>query len=147
MMRAWPLMIRWPGDSCGTRRRRRGGANPLEVLTRHAELRDASAPGLRVLALASTLPLDRVTDWAAAVGARPASVDPRTIDPAPADSGGQHRCAVAMPWEWKQAHAFTEQQRAQVAGRHMLMAATAGHLTDRACERVMDAFERGYADH
>lgn len=121
-----------------------GGANPLEVLTRQAELRDASAPGLRVLVLASTLPIDRVTDFAAAVGARPVSVDPRAIDPMPAPSGGgQHRCAVAMPWEWKQAHAFSEQQRAQVAARQMLMAATAGHLTDWACQRVIGAFERG----
>ncbi len=119
-----------------------GGANPLEVLIRHAELRDATAPGLRVLALASTLPLDRVKDWAALRGARAVSVDPRTIDPAPADNGGQHRCAAAMPWEWNQAHKFTEQQRLQIAARHMLMAATAGHLTDAACERVMDAFER-----
>lgn len=121
-----------------------GGADPLEVLARHAELRDTAAPGLRVLAFAASVPMARVMDWAAVVGARPVSVDPRTIDPAPAHGDeGQHRCAVAMPWEWQQAIAFSEQQRLQVAVRHMLMAASAGHLNAPACERVMDAFERG----
>ena len=121
-----------------------GGADPLEVLARHAELRDATAPGLRVLAFAASVPMGRVSDWAATVGARPVSVDPRTIDPAPAQGDhGQHRCAVAMPWEWQQANAFSERQRLQVAARHSLMAATAGHLNDPACERVIDAFERG----
>lgn len=121
-----------------------GGADPLEVLARHAELRDTAAPGLRVLAFAASVPMSRVMDWAAVVGARPVSVDPRTIDPAPAHGDeGQHRCAVAMPWEWQQASAFSEQQRRQVAVRHMLMAANAGHLTAPGCERVMDAFERG----
>ncbi len=121
-----------------------GGADPLEVLARHAELRDTAAPGLRVLAFAASVPMTRVMDWAAVVGARPVSVDPRTIDPAPAHGDeGQHRCAVAMPWEWQQAIAFSEQERLQVAVRHMLMAASTGHLTAPACERVMDAFERG----
>lgn len=121
-----------------------GGADPLDLLARHAQLRDDAAPGLQVLALAASVPMDRVTDWAATVGARPVSIDPRTIDPAPAHRDiGQHRCAAAMPWEWQQANAFSEQQRLQVAARHMLMAASTGHLSDRACERVMDAFERG----
>lgn len=121
-----------------------GGADPLEVLARHVELRDAAAPGLRVLAFAASVPMSRVIDWAATVGARPVSVDPRTIDPAPAHGDhGQHRCAIAMPWEWQQANAFSERQRLQVATRHMLMAASAGHLNDPACERVIDAFERG----
>jgi hypothetical protein len=120
-----------------------GGADPLEVLARHAELRDAAAPGLRVLAFAASVPMGRVSDWAATVGGRPVSVDPRTIDPAPSHSDlGQHRCAAAMPWEWRQAKAFSERQRLQVAARHMLMAASAGHLNDPACERVMDAFDR-----
>ena len=121
-----------------------GGADPLEVLARHAELRDTAAPGLRVLAFAASVPMARVMDWAATVGARPVSVDPRTIDAAPAQGDqGQHRCAVAMPWDWQQANMFSEQQRLQVATRHMLMAAAEGHLNAPACERVMDAFERG----
>ena len=121
-----------------------GTADPLELLARHAELRDSAAPGLRVLALAASVPMARVMDWAAIVGARPVSVDPRTIEPAAAHADeGQHRCAAAMPWEWQQANAFSEKQRLQVAVRHMLMAANAGHLTDAACERVMDAFDRG----
>ena len=121
-----------------------GGADPLEVLARHAELRDSAGPGGRVLALAATVPMARVMDWAATVGARPVSVDPRTIDAAAAvGDQGQHRCAAAMPWEWQQANAFSEKQRLQVAVRHMMMAATAAHLTDAACERVTDAFDRG----
>jgi hypothetical protein len=46
-----------------------GGADPLEVLVRHAAIRDATAPGERVLALASSLPMERVSDWAATVRA------------------------------------------------------------------------------
>ena len=46
-----------------------------------------------------------------------------------------------MPWEWRQANAFTAQQRLQVAARHMHMAATAGHLSGGACEKVMRLFE------
>lgn len=121
-----------------------GGADPLEVLARHAELRDSAGPGGRVLAFAASVPMARVMDWAATVGARPVSVDPRTIDAAAAvGDQGQHRCAAAMPWEWQQANALSEKQRLQVAVRHMMMAATAGHLTDAACERVTDAFDRG----
>ena len=121
-----------------------GGADPLNVLARHAELRDSAAPGGRVLAFAASVPMARVMDWAATVGARAVSVDPRTIGAAAAvGDEGQHRCAAVMPWEWQQASMFSEQQRLQVAVRHMLMAANAGHLTDPACERVMEAFDRG----
>ena len=49
-----------------------GGADPLEVLARHAELRDAAAPGSRVLALAASVPEGQVTDWAEVVHARAA---------------------------------------------------------------------------
>lgn len=119
-----------------------GGADPLEVVVRHAEMRDATAPGQRVLVIASSLPMGRVMDWAGAVGARPASVDPRTVDPATGGDGVLlHRCAVAMPWEWRQADAFTAQDRLKVAARHMRMAAVSGHLTGRACEAVMRLFE------
>jgi hypothetical protein len=121
-----------------------GGANPLEVLARHAELRDASSPGTRVLALAAALPPDRVRDWASQFGGALAiSVDPRTIKRAVAGPGeGQHRCSSAMPWKWRQANAFTEEERLRVAARHMLMARNAGHLITRACLRVIDKFER-----
>ncbi len=119
-----------------------GGANPLEVVVRHAEMRDAASPGARVLAVASSLPMGRVADWAGAVGARPVSVDPRAVDPAIAVDGALvHRCAVAMPWEWRQANAFTVQDRLKVAARHMHMAALSGHLTGHACEKVMRLFE------
>ena len=119
-----------------------GGTNPLEVVVRHAEAREMAAPGARVLAIASSLPMAQVIDWAGAVGARPVSVDPKKLGPA-ADLDGHmvHRCAVAMPWEWRQANAFTEQDRLRVAARHMHMAATAGHLSGAACEKVMRLFE------
>ena len=126
-----------------------GGADPLEVVVRQAEAREQAAPGARVLAIASTLPMARVIDWAGAVGARPVSVDPKKVAAA-ADVDGSmlHRCAVAMAWEWRQANAFTQQDRLKVAARHMHMAATAGHLSGRACETVMRLFEeRKPIDH
>lgn len=119
-----------------------GGANPLEVIVRQAEAREQSAPGARVLAVASTLPMAQVIDWAGAVSARPVSVDPRSISPGtPVGSAVVHRCAVAMPWDWRQANAFSEQERLKVAARHMHMAASAGHLTGGASERVIELFE------
>lgn len=119
-----------------------GGIDPLKLLVQHGQLLDAVAPGTRVLALASSLPIDRVSDWAGEVGARPVSVDARTIDVASANGAGQHRCEVAMPWEWRQANTFSAPQRTQVAERHMMMAANTGHLNDPRCQRVMDAFAR-----
>jgi hypothetical protein len=47
-----------------------------------------------------------------------------------------------MPWDWRQANAFTEEQRLRVAARHMLMARSEGHLNAPACLRVIDLFER-----
>jgi hypothetical protein len=125
----------------------RGGADPLEVVVRHAEMREAVCPGGRVLAVASSLPEGRVVDWAAVVGARPVHVNPKLVERARAgdiDIGGVllHRCAVAMPWDWRQANAFDEEGRLRVASRHMHMARLAGHLTGRACLRVIDKFER-----
>jgi len=123
-----------------------GGADPLDLLVQHAQMVDAAAPGSRVLVLAAALPIDRVADWAALLGARPVSVDPRTIDPAAAHHGeGQHRCAAAMPWEWQQANAFDHRQRRQIAAQYAAEAAAAGHLNDPACTRVIDAFRRGQA--
>lgn len=119
-----------------------GGANPLEVVVRQAEAREQAAPGARVLAIASSLPMDRVMDWAGEVGARPVSVNASTVAKDVELPPTRHRCQVAMPWEWRQANAFTGQDRLQVAARHMLMAASAGHLSGRACEKVMDLFER-----
>ena len=77
-----------------------GGANPLETIVRQAEAREQAAPGARVLAVASTLPMDQVIDWAGAVGARPVSVNPREVQASKgiADPSMAHRCAVAMPW-------------------------------------------------
>ena len=51
-----------------------------------------------------------------------------------------------MPWEWRQANAFSEQRRLQIAARHMHMAATAGHLHGAACEKVMRLFEERKPD-
>lgn len=122
----------------------RGGADPLDLLVQHAQMLDAAAPGSRVLALAAGLPLDRVADWAALVGARAVSVDPRTIEAAAAQPGdGQHRCAAAMPWEWRQANTFDDRKRRQVAAQYAATAAETGHLSDPACRRVIDAFTRG----
>jgi hypothetical protein len=119
-----------------------GGANPLEVVVRHAEAREMAAPGARVLAIASSLPMDQVMDWADAVRARAVGVDAKKLGPIDLAGNMAHRCAVAMPWEWQQANAFTEQDRLQIAARHMHMAATAGHLSGAAaCERVMRLFE------
>ena len=119
-----------------------GGANPLEIVVRQAEAREQAAPGARVLALASSLPMGQVIDWAGAVGARPVSVNPREVQRSTGiDMSMLHRCAVAMPWEWRQANAFTEKDRLKVAARHMLMAATAGHLSGGASERIMELFE------
>ena len=119
-----------------------GGANPLEIVVRQAEAREQAAPGARVLALASSLPMGHVIDWAGAVSARPVSVNPREVERSTGiDLSMLHRCAVAMPWEWRQANAFTEQDRLKVAARHMYMAATAGHLGGGACEQVIELFE------
>ncbi|MCT7373150.1 hypothetical protein [Mycolicibacterium llatzerense] len=124
----------------------RGGADPLDLLVQHAQMLDAAAPGSRVLALAAGLPLDRVADHAALVGAHPVSVDPRTIEAAAAPPGdGQHRCAAVMPWEWQQANAFDDRKRLQVAAQYAAAAAETGHLYDPACRRVIDAFTRGRA--
>jgi hypothetical protein len=125
----------------------RGGADPLEVVVRQAEMREAICPGGRVLVVASSLPEGRVVDWAAVVGARPVFVNPKLVESAKAgdiDFGGVllHRCAVAMPWEWRQANAFREDDRLRVAARHMHMARIDGHLNSRACMRVIDLFER-----
>lgn len=119
-----------------------GGANPLEIVVRQAAAREMAAPGGRVLAVASSLPMGQVIDWAGEVGARPVSVDPKAITVAAApDMAMVHRCAVAMPWEWRQANAFSEQDRLKVAERHMHMASTAGHLSSGACEEVIELFE------
>lgn len=118
-----------------------GGANALEVVVRHAEAREMAAPGTRVLAIASSLPMEQMVDWVGAVGARPVSVLPEQADSVAVEVPLVHRCAMAMPWEWRQANAFSDQQRRQVAARHMHMAALAGHLHGAACEKVMRLFE------
>ena len=95
------------------------------------------------MALAASLPIGRVADWAGSVAAHPVSVEPMAVDAAAADQlgGGLHRCAVAMPWEWRQANAFTEQDRLKVAARHMRSAALSGHFTGRYSDKVMRLFE------
>lgn len=121
-----------------------GVCDPLAVLARHAEIRDATAPGSRVLAVGSTAPMQRTMDWAGALGARAVGLDARSVAPATAlELGGVllHRCQVAMPWDWRQATAFGTPERLQVAARHMRMAAVSGHLNGRACEQVMRLFE------
>jgi len=119
-----------------------GGANPLDVVVRQAQEREMASPGSRVLAVASSLPMNQVMDYAAEVGARPVYVDPKAITkPAPVDMTMAHRCAVAMPWEWQQANRFDERERHRVASRHMYMAVSSGGLTSGAAEEVMDLVE------
>lgn len=121
-----------------------GGANPLDVVVRQAQARELAAPGSRVLAIASSLPLDQVMDYASEVGARPVSVDPKSLAPITTPNLAMaHRCAVAMPWEWRQANAFGAHDRMQVAQRQMHMAVSAGRLSSGAAEEVMDLFELG----
>lgn len=119
-----------------------GGINPLDVVVRHAQAREMAAPGARVLAIASSLPMQQMTDWTHQVNARAVEVNPRDVSPT-TNPGGHfvHRCQVAMPWEWRQANAFDEQQRLQIAARHMHMAALSGHLHGAASEKVMRLFE------
>jgi hypothetical protein len=119
-----------------------GGADPLEVVVRHAQAREMAAPGARVLAIASSMKMAHVIDWAREIQAKPVSVAAKDVGPV-ADLNGNmlHRCSVAMPWEWRQANAFDEQQRLLVAARHMHMATTTGHLSGYACEKVMRLFE------
>lgn len=119
-----------------------GGINPLDVVVRHAQAREMAAPGARVLAIASSLPKEQMTDWTSQVNARAVEVDARKVSPT-TNVGGHlmHRCEVAMPWEWRQANAFDEQQRLQIAARHMHMAALSGHLHGAASEKVMRLFE------
>jgi len=119
-----------------------GGINPLDVVVRHAQAREMAAPGARVLAIASSLPAEQMTDWTHQVGARAVAVNPRNVSPTTSPDGHSvHRCQVAMPWEWRQANAFDEQQRLQIAARHMHMAALSGHLHGAASEKVMRLFE------
>lgn len=124
----------------------RGGADPIKLLVQHAQMLDAAAPGIRVLALAAAVPRDHLADWAAQVGARPVSLDPRIIAAAAAAPGaGQHRCEAVMPWEWQQANTFHERKRRKVAAQCATAATEAGHLNNPACRRVIDAFTRGQA--
>lgn len=118
-----------------------GGGDPLEVVVRHAQAREMAAPGTRVLAIASSVKMDRVQDWAGEVKARPVSVNPNTVAKDIELPPTRHRCQVAMPWEWQQAHAFSEEERHRIAARHVMMAAVEGHLHSPACEKVMDLFE------
>lgn len=123
-----------------------GGGDPLEVLARHARLRLDGAPGGRVLALASSLPAQRVSDWAGEIGAKPVRVDPTLVDPRDRSlvegAGGLiHRCAAAMPRDWQQASAFDAEQRFRIAARHMHMAVCSGHLSGAAVEEAMRMFE------
>jgi hypothetical protein len=119
-----------------------GVANPLEVVVRHAQAREMAAPGERVLAIASSMQEALVIDWADEVRAKSVAVVAKKVGPAvDLDAHMLHRCQVAMPWEWRQANAFTEQDRLRIAARHMHMAATAGHLHGAACEKVMRLFE------
>ncbi|SIJ21254.1 Uncharacterised protein [Mycobacteroides abscessus subsp. abscessus] len=119
----------------------RGGGDPVEMLVRHAELREEIAPGDRVLALASSLPYSRVADWAGALGARPVTVDPMSVEAiAPA---GAHRCAAASAWDWRQANAFAAEDRLRVASRHMLMACNVANFWDVNVGKVQTLFQEG----
>jgi hypothetical protein len=119
-----------------------GGSNPLETVIRQAVAREQAAPGSRVLAVASSLPMGQVIDWAGEVGARPVSVNSKEVARATGiDPSSSHRCAVAMPWEWQQANNFTDQDMLKVAARHSQMAASVTQMSGHATDRVIDLFE------
>lgn len=83
-------------------------------------------------------------DRASMVGAQSVSVEGDDIPPVLASAiGGPlvHRCAVGVPWEWRQANLFTEKDRLQVAARHMHMANLSGHHYGPSGEQVMRLFE------
>lgn len=119
-----------------------GGSSPLEALCRQFEMRDGVNPGGRMLVLAGSDPFDRVSGWASSMGARPVGVESTLVGPQLFVGEGQHRCQAAMPWEWRQAGAFGEAERWQVAERHMRMAAVSGHLTGASCDEVMRLVEQ-----
>jgi hypothetical protein len=48
---------------------------------------------------------------------RPARAPSHRRRAANLDGHTLHGCAVAMPWEWRQANAFDEQQRLRIAAR------------------------------
>jgi hypothetical protein len=118
-----------------------GGANPLDVVVRHAKAREMAAPGTRVLAIASSIKMADQIGWVEQVGAQPVEVLAKNVGSGMDLGHTLHRCEVAMPWEWRQANAFDAEQRLQFAARHMHMAVTAGHLNGAACEKVMRLFE------
>jgi hypothetical protein len=118
-----------------------GGANPLDVVVRHAKAREMAAPGTRVLAIASSIKMADQIGWVEQVGAQPVEVLAKNVGSGMDLGHTLHRCEVAMPWEWRQANAFDPEQRLQFAARHMHMAVTTGHLNGAACEKVMRLFE------
>lgn len=120
-----------------------GWSDPLEVLKIHAETRVDASPGSRPLVMASTWPLDRVQDWASQVGARAVSVDPRTIEAGSAGGTGQHRVAVAMPWDWQQAQSLSVDERVELAPRLAANAALSGGLSMPGCRQAIDLVEQG----
>lgn len=120
-----------------------GGGDVLSLLVDQMAARSAAEPGARTLVLAATQPVARVQDWAAKLGAQAVSVDERTVTPAPAGPGGQHRCEAAMPWDWQQANVVRPAQRRGVAVHRA--AAALAPVTLPACARVVEAIQRGHA--
>lgn len=118
------------------------GGDVLTLLVDQMAARSAAEPGARTLVVAATAPVGRVQDWAAKLGARAVSVDERTVTPAPAGPGGQHRCEAAMPWDWRQANGFRPDQRRNVAVHRA--AAALAPVTLPACTRVVEAIQRGH---
>lgn len=125
-----------------------GGSNPLKVLVEHAKARVMSAPGIHVLAIASSIKMANAIDWADELNAQPVEVPAAKFITAEAASAAAatightlHRCEVAMPWEWQQANASDERERLRLAVKQMHLAFTVSHLNGPACEQVMRLFE------
>lgn len=118
-----------------------GGGDPLEMLARHHEMRSQYLPGLSVLAVASSMPMERTSDWAHSMGAKAVRVDPISVDPIDVGGAGQHRCAAASEWDWRQANGFDPAGMRQVAERHMLMACNAANMYTPNILAVHQAFQ------
>lgn len=120
-----------------------GWSDPMEVLKYHAEARMDASPGTRPLVMAATWSMDRVQDWASQVGARAVSVDARTVEAGSAGGAGQHRTAVASPWDWQQANVLGVDERMGLAPQLAANAAMSGSLSTPACRLAIDLAGQG----
>ena len=118
-----------------------GGGDPVEMVAQHAQLRGKSGMGGKMLTIASTLPVDRIEQWAGQFGATPVSVNFQSVDPRTFGEG-VHRAAVANEWDWQYANSLDEQGRNVIRQRHMLMACNATGMYTNAMNTVLDQVQR-----